>query len=222
MFQACQDDGVAGGTRNLTRQRIIGAAVELLDAAGAGGLTFRALSAQLRTGPGAIYWHVANKDELLAAATDAVLAPALAVDAAAGTPEAAIRAIALGVFDAIDAHSWAGAQLATPSQPTLLRLFERVGRHLQALGVPVAGQFDAASAVVSYVHGVARQNAANARSGRNRAEFLQAESAGWASLDPGEFPFLRTVADQMRDHDDRRQFLAGLDLILAGIRQTVR
>jgi hypothetical protein len=42
-------------------------------------------------------------------------------------------------------------------------------------------------------------------------------SAAWASLDPGEYPFTRTVADQLRDHDDRVQFLDGIDLILAGI-----
>ena len=37
-------------------------------------------------------------------------------------------------------------------------------------------------------------------------------------LDPDDFAFTRTVAAQLRDHDDREQFLAGLDLILAGIR----
>src|SRR4051812_21013401 len=87
----------------LSRERIVAAAVELLDAAGESGLTFRALSARLRTGPGAIYWHVANKDELLGAATDAVLAGTL-VPAAGRTPEQAIREIALGLFDAIDEH----------------------------------------------------------------------------------------------------------------------
>ena len=46
------------------------AAIEILDAEGADGLTFRALAARLTTGSGAIYWHVADKDALLAAATD--------------------------------------------------------------------------------------------------------------------------------------------------------
>ena len=61
-------------TEALSRERIVEAAVELLDAAGAGGLTFRALTERLATGPGAIYWHVANKGELLGAATEAVVA----------------------------------------------------------------------------------------------------------------------------------------------------
>ena len=37
-------------------------------------------------------------------------------------------------------------------------------------------------------------------------------------LDPDDYPFTRAVAAQLRDHDDREQFLAGIDLILAGIR----
>ncbi|GGM33760.1 TetR/AcrR family transcriptional regulator [Dactylosporangium sucinum] len=211
----------------LSRERIAEAAVELLDVAGEGGLTFRALSAQLRTGPGAIYWHVANKDELLAAATDAVLTDALTADTAAlagdapGTPENAVRAVALGVFDAIDAHPWLGAQLArVASMSTTLRLFECIGRQVQALGVPENAQFDSASALLNYILGVAGQNAANARTqppGTSRADVLSAESAVWANLDPEDYPFIRNVAAQLRDHDDRAQFLAGVDLILAGI-----
>ena len=65
-------------TPSPSRERIVKAAVELLDVAGEGGLTFRTLTERLATGPGAIYWHVANKGELLGAATDAVVTAALA------------------------------------------------------------------------------------------------------------------------------------------------
>jgi len=212
---------MAARTQALSRERIVGAAVELLDAAGESGLTFRALSAQLRTGPGAIYWHVANKDELLIAATDAVLAPALAVGGADDTPQEAIRAVAVAVFDAIDGHPWIGSELSRASlQPAMLRIFERIGRQVQALGVPVAAQFAAASALRNYILGVGVQNAANARAaqpGADRTELLETAAGVWASLDPGEFPFTRAVAGQLSGHDDRVQFLDGVDLILAGI-----
>jgi AcrR family transcriptional regulator len=205
----------------LSRDRIVGAAVELLDSAGEDGLTFRALSAHLRTGPGAIYWHVANKGELLAAATDAIIAAALATTPAGDTPEEVIRAVALGVFDAIDAHPWIGAQLARiTSQSATLQVFERLGGQVQALGVPGDAQFNAASALLNYVLGVAGQNAANARAqdpGTSRTDILTATSARWAALDPGRYPFASHIAAQLRDHDDREQFLAGIDLILAGI-----
>ena len=129
--------------------------------------------------------------------------------------------VALSVYDAIDAHPWIGAQLSRiPSQPAIWRIFERIGRHVQALGVPVPDQFAWASALLNYILGVAAQNAALARSvepDTNRSAFLAAVSAVWADLDPAQYPFIRTVASQLRDHDDRAQFLAGIDLILAGM-----
>jgi hypothetical protein len=39
----------------------------------------------------------------------------------------------------------------------------------------------------------------------------------WAKLDLADYPFLRRIAGQLRDHDDRAQFMAGVDLIVAGI-----
>ncbi|MFI5963654.1 TetR/AcrR family transcriptional regulator [Streptomyces asoensis] len=211
----------------LSRERIVEAAIALLDTAGESGLTFRALSERLATGPGAIYWHVTGKDELLLAAADAVVTGSLSADTADpadtadATPQDAIRALALGVFDAIDAHPWIGAQLArTPAQSPLLRVFERLGRQVRALGVPHAAQFTAASALLNYILGVGGQNAANARANHpagSRAEFLETAAAAWAALDPDEYAFTRDVAAQLRDHDDRVEFLAGIDLILGGI-----
>ncbi|MEV6350448.1 TetR/AcrR family transcriptional regulator C-terminal domain-containing protein [Actinoplanes sp. NPDC051851] len=205
----------------LSRDRIVDTAIAMLDAAGESGLTFRALSARLKTGPGAIYWHVANKGELLAAATDTVVTRAMAADPAAATPPDEIRAIALGVFDAFDAHPWIGDQLSQLSaQPTTLRVFESLGRRVQSLGVPPEDQFNAASALLNYILGVAAQNAALARSvarGTDRTEVLAAVDALFAGVETGDFPFLRSVATQLRTHDDRDQFLAGINLILAGI-----
>jgi len=204
----------------LSRERIVGAAVELLDSVGEGGLTFRALAERLSTGPGAIYWHVTGKTELLAAATDAVLTGALGGDDTGTAPQEAIRALALGLFDAIDAHPWVGTQLAHTAQSPMLRVFERVGRQVQALRVPEAHWFTAASSLMSYILGVAGQNAANARRARpgmDRTEFLGGVAAAWTELDPEQYAFTRSVAGQLREHDDRAEFVAGIDLILGGI-----
>ncbi|BCP53327.1 TetR family transcriptional regulator [Kaistia sp. 32K] len=207
----------------LSKERIVEAAIEILDADGESALTFRALTTRLSTGSGAIYWHVADKNELLAATTNDVIDRVMARVVSDGEPREAIRAIALGVFDAIDAHPWVGAQLfREPWQSAMLRIFEGIGGGLQALGVPEREQFDAASALLNYVLGVAGQNAANARLARDtdrtdREAFLGDVAARWSELDPAEYPFLRQVATQLREHDDREQFLAGVDLILAGI-----
>ncbi|MFF5671392.1 TetR family transcriptional regulator [Streptomyces hygroscopicus] len=277
-------------TEALSRERIVEAAIELLDAAGESGLTFRALTERLATGPGAIYWHVANKGELLGAATDAVVAaalaaghaasagpaeaaghaeaakspesagsaesaeaagpaesaespeaieptkshesagPAEAIEAAgaAGSPQDGIRAVALGLFDAIEEHPWLASQLMTQLSHSLWetvapRIFESVGRQIHALGVPESSWFAATSALMHYILGAAGQNATNAASARtlgpevDRARFLDAASTAWEQLDPDDYPFTRAVAGQLRGHDDREQFLAGVDLILSGI-----
>jgi hypothetical protein len=81
-------------------------------------------------------------------------------------------------------------------------------------------QFNCASALVTYVLGLAGQYAAGARllaRETDRSAFLATVAARWAQLDPAEYPFARRVATQLREHDDREQFLAGIDLILAGI-----
>jgi Tetracyclin repressor-like, C-terminal domain len=142
--------------------------------------------------------------------------------AAEGTePREAVRAMASGVFDAIDAHPWAGAELSRgPWQPAVLRIFEGFGGRLQALGVPEGARFDCASALLNYVLGLAGQYAAGARlvtPETDRSAFLAGLAARWAQLDPAQYPFTRQMATRLREHDDREQFLAGIDLILTGI-----
>ena len=151
-------------TDALSKDRLVLAAIEILDEDGEGALTFRALAHRLSTGSGAMYHYVANKDELLIAATDAVIADVVNGAAAPRDPSAAIRSLALGVFDAIDAHPWVGTQLTRePWQFAIIQLFERIGTQLQALGVPARAQFDSASALVNYMLGLAGQYAAGAR-----------------------------------------------------------
>jgi AcrR family transcriptional regulator len=205
----------------LSKERIVEAAIEILDAGGDSALTFRALAARLATGSGAIYWHVANKDDLLTAATNNVIAHVMAAVVTGADPREAIRTIAVGVFDAIDAHPWVGTQLSRePWQSAVMEIFEGIGGQLVALGVPERAQFDCASALVNYILGLAGQYAAAARllaRDTDRSAFLATVAARWAQLDPAEHPFVHQVATQLPEHDDREQFLAGIDLILAGI-----
>lgn len=207
---------------SLSRDRIIEASIELLDSSGEAGLTFRALSERLATGAGAIYWHIANKSDLLTAACDAIVARTMEAHVVAATPEATIRALALGMFDAIDEHPWVGSALAhAPGQLPGVRILECLGQQLRALGVPAEEQWATVSALLSYILGVGGQNAANAQfaqaRGLDRSDFLEGVATAWSQLDPEEYPFTRNVAGQLRAHDDRMDFLAGIDLILRGI-----
>ena len=206
---------------SLSRGRIIEASIQLLDSSGEEGLTFRALSQNLATGPGAIYWHIANKSDLLTAACDAVLARTLD-EIVIAKPEVTIRAVALSLFDVIDEHPWVGAVLtSTAGLSPVVRILEVIGQQIRVLGVPEEQQWAAVGTLMAYILGLSRQNAANGQlartQGLDRSAFLEAVSAAWSQLDPQDYPFARSVAQQVRDHDDRVDFVAGIDLILGGI-----
>ncbi len=171
------------------------------DSGGEPGLTCRRLSERLATGPGTIYGHIANKDDLV---------------------DAACSAVPLGMFDAMDTHPWIGSTLAwAVGKSTMVSVLERIGQQVQALGVPPDQHWATVSVLLNYILGVGGQNAANAQVARvreaQRMEFLGAVATAWLQLDPVRYPFTRSIAVQMSVHDDRADFLVGIDLILAGI-----
>ena len=227
-FHLCQDEVVTVGPQRserrsdaLSKARIVRAAVETLDDGGIEALTFRALASRLSTGAGAIYHHVTNKNDLLAAAVDDLMGPVLAREAPEETPRD-VRAVMLAAFDAIVAHPWLGTQLvAAPWQPVVFRLLECVGTGLSDLGVPADAQFDAASVLVHHLLGVASQyDAGRALEGmqHGRTAFLDSARLQMIQGDPtGEHPFMARIAQQLAEHDDREQFGAGVDIILAGV-----
>lgn len=209
-------------TDSLSRELIIQTAIEMLDSGGEKALTLRALTVRLSTGYGAIYHHVKDKGDLLATAADEVITGVMSGAVADADPRAALRALALGLFDAIDAHPWVGAEFSRqPWRPALLDFYEGVGRLLDVLGVPEKARFDAAGALVNYVLGVAAQNAANAQlradGNADRETFLENAATQWAQVDPGRYPFVYAAATRLGEHDDREQFLVGVDIFLAGI-----
>ncbi|GGP26862.1 TetR/AcrR family transcriptional regulator [Silvimonas amylolytica] len=208
---------------SLSRERIIEAAIGLLDRSGESGLTFRALAETLATGAGAIYWHVANKGDLLTAACDTLIARTLAeAEHSATTPQTRIRAIALALFETMDAHPWTGSALTqAPGQLPGVRMLEHIGQQVRALGVPDDTQWVVACTLLNYIVGVGGQNAVNAQYARSqdieRDSFLEDMSEAWSALDADEFAFTRSMTGYLCKHDDREDFLAGIDLILSGL-----
>lgn len=206
----------------LSRAQIVQTAVEMLDESGVEVFTLRALANRLSTGAGAIYHYVVNKRELLTAATDEVILAVLA-DTSRDRPDSQVREVMLGMFDAISDHAWLGSQLAiAPWQPAVLRVLERIGSELEVLGVSEGAQFDSASVLVHHILGVANQYGAatglSLTSG-NRPAFMSSaladlvQEAGFTN-----YPFLKRIAENLVGHDDRSQFVTGVEIILAGIK----
>lgn len=203
-------------------------AVRLLDEAGDSALTFRALASRLGGGVGSIYWYVTGKDELLDRAADHVMDQVLRDTEAFtdGDPIDDLRSTAIVLFEAVADRPWLGAYFMRNSgnQPNSLRYYERVGQQVLRLGLDPLATFHAASAVVGYVIGIAadlgQQPPDELVDGRTtREEYFARTVAEWNDLDPDEWPFLHAIVDVFENHDDTEQFTAGLDLLLAGLRQ---
>jgi AcrR family transcriptional regulator len=94
----------------LSRERIVTAAVELLDSDGIEALTMRRLAQRLDVTSTALYWHVSTKDDVLDLAVDEIFG---AVPLPGPGPDWAADVRAL-------LHAWRSAMLAHPWAPALI------------------------------------------------------------------------------------------------------
>ncbi|MBY8871429.1 TetR/AcrR family transcriptional regulator C-terminal domain-containing protein [Micromonospora sp. PLK6-60] len=97
----------------LTLERIVDAAVALLDQHGVEGLTMRSLAQQLDVTATALYWHVETKDDVLDLAVDRIFGdvpiPEVSDDWAGD-----IRALTRGWRSAMLDHPWAPGLVGRP------------------------------------------------------------------------------------------------------------
>ncbi|WP_329344545.1 TetR/AcrR family transcriptional regulator [Streptomyces sp. NBC_00663] len=209
-------------------EAVLTAAVALLDEAGQSALTFRALASRLGTGVGTIYWYVSNKDELFDRATDHAVGGILTAveeQPQSDDPIADLREMAIVLFDAMMDRPWLAAYFMrnTDVQDHSLRLYDKLGRQTLRLDLTSRQRFHAVSAIVGVVVGTAADLGAELPQELldgdvDRVEYLSRYAERWRSLDAAEFPFVHEIADEFAEHDDREQFLAALDLTLAGLR----
>ena len=140
----------------LHKPDVVAKAVAILDTYGIADLTMRRLARELDVTPGALYWHFANKQELLGAVADTVLAPALRA------PEdqqwqARIAAVSRRLRDALLSHTdgaeLVSATLATGQSDALRAVLVLLADACVDAGVPPAQAELAARTIVYYVLG---------------------------------------------------------------------
>ena len=107
------DSGRARRTPPLSRERIVGAAVTLLDEHGADGLTMRRLAQLLGVTSTAVYWHVRTKDDVLDLAVDRIFGEVPVPDPSESWLED-IRGLARAWRRAILDHPWAAGLIGRP------------------------------------------------------------------------------------------------------------
>ncbi len=92
---------------------VVKAATAILDVHGIADLTMRRVARELEVTPGALYWHFANKQQLLGAVADAILQPACSAEPR-GDWRQRIEVTCAGLRDALLSHT-DGAELVSAS-----------------------------------------------------------------------------------------------------------
>ncbi|GIJ09729.1 TetR/AcrR family transcriptional regulator [Micromonospora andamanensis] len=122
----------------LTRERIVGAAVDLLDEHGTEGLTMRSLAQRLDVTATALYWHVKTKEDVLDLAVDEIFGDVPVPDVSDDWQED-VRVLV---------RAWRGTMLRHPWAPGL------VGRPMLGPNVLARTEFLQSALVRGGCHGL--------------------------------------------------------------------
>jgi AcrR family transcriptional regulator len=142
----------------LSRERVLHAAVAIADATGIGSLTMRSLAHELGVKPMALYYHVANKEEILDGIVDLVFSE-IGLPSADGDWRSEIIRRAGSARRVLRQHPWAIGLMEsrkTPGPATLRHHDATIGT-LRRAGFSVEMTAHAYALLDSYIYGFALQ-----------------------------------------------------------------
>ncbi|SNY06363.1 TetR/AcrR family transcriptional regulator [Paractinoplanes atraurantiacus] len=150
------------GQPTLSREQILRAAMEILDAEGPGGLSMRRLGTKLGSGATSLYWHVANKDELLELAVDEVIGEIYVPEPGDTSWRIGVSVWANGMRSALLRHPWVIGLLGTHPTlgPNAMRMGERIVLLLSGAGFAGMPLSHASAVINAHAIGAATTEAA--------------------------------------------------------------
>jgi TetR/AcrR family tetracycline transcriptional repressor len=206
------------GQQPLTRERIVTAALALIDEAGLDALSMRRLGRELGVDPMAVYHHVPNKDELMREVVRKVFAE-LRVPRREGTWQERVREWA---------NTYRAVALAHPN--LVLRILSDVAAvavaaaavneslyaALEDSGLAPLDAVRGADVIVDFVHGVVL---AESSAATDDEDAIAAFHAALDELPPEDVAVQRRLLEAAGDRPSDG-FTFGLDVILAGLEAT--
>ncbi len=187
----------------LHKRDVVDAATTLLDSYGIADLTMRRLARELDVSPGALYWHFANKQQLLGAVADRILdsvgdVPAGWRDRIAGV----CRRLRDALLSHTDGAELVSASFAAGQSEAMAQILGQLTEAATDAGVGDAHAELAARTIVYYVLGFTADEQSR----------LQWDAAG------AELPEQQSIWSE----DATNRFAFGIELLVAGIsaRQT--
>ena len=213
------------GDPELTRERIVAAAVRVADAEGLAQLSMRRIASELGAAPMSLYRHVNGKDELLVSMMDSVLGE----DPLPARPPKGWRAqLELSSrmqWRGFRRHPWL-AQALSLTRPQLIpngmRHTEWALRALDGLGLTIQEMMHVHTTLFSHVRGLALNLEAEAQaeqdSGLTSDEWMQTQEHGFRVIaGTGDFPMLNRLVNSEMELDLDRLFEFGLARLLDGL-----
>jgi AcrR family transcriptional regulator len=202
----------------LTLDRVLGAAIELADTAGIDALSMRKLAQVLGVEAMTLYYHAANKDDILNGMLDVVT-----TEIELPGPEApwreALRATAVSAYEIYLRHPWAAGLSLSPARmrPSRLRYMDAILASLRRGGFSTDMAHHAYHALESHIVGFTLWVVGISTG----VASLEDEGAGLVEvIAAGPYPYLLEHVEHHRQIDgtsDDSEFEFGLDLLLDGL-----
>jgi TetR/AcrR family transcriptional regulator, tetracycline repressor protein len=203
----------------LDRDGIVAEALRIVDDEGIGALSIRRLADALGVTPMSIYWHVADKAELLELVGQVVIAGIVLPERVADWRED-LHAVHRAMVEGFLRHPNVADVLAGRARfgGAGLRLFERILATLLEAGFTPEAAFDAYQSLYLFTLGFMT-------TAIRTAEFRQGQAEGlayMATLPEDRFPCIRVVVPVIGRRSLDEQARLGLDVVIAGIAERLR
>jgi AcrR family transcriptional regulator len=204
----------------LSRDRILHAALELVDEGGIERLTMRRLGQGLGFEAMSLYNHVANKDDVLDGILDLVLGES-EPPSPTGDWDVAIRASAISVHQALRRHPWSCTLLMEPGRirPARLRYMDLLLGRLREAGFSSATTYHAYHVLDGHIFGFSLWETSHTYTAE---EVSKLEARFTQTITADAYPYLHEHAQQHFSegaHHEVSAFEFGLDLIVDGLKK---
>ena len=208
--------------RPLTRERILDAALALMEAEGLGAVTMRRLGRELGVEAMSLYNHVADKDDVLAGIQERVMAE-LEIAEATGDWVERLRAMARTFRALLIRHPGLVALLSSHAgrpltDPRALRPIEVVLQTLRGAGLSEDDTVHAYRTLVGFVMGNAVLEIGGFFGEWGEREGWPDATTMAAQLPAEELPTIVSMLPSLWSCDATTEFERGLDVLLEGLR----
>jgi AcrR family transcriptional regulator len=207
---------VRGERAGLDRDRILDAALDLVDRAGLPALTMRRLAAEVDVEAMTLYHYFPNKDALVDGIVERVFA-ATPAPVAGEDWATSLRRFAGALRETLLRHPGVLPVIVRPAvTPATLEVAEMALRALVDAGFPLGRAMDSINALTLFVVGhTAAEASIGAGDGPGSAAWLE-------GLDPSRYPLISEAARTGAGTDDVARFHYAVDALLAGFGRVAR